>query len=340
MRSSTLPPGLVPVERFQVAFDRDQRCPYCHAGLESDRAALALCMACQTLIHATCAEHHGGCTTRGCARARREGHGSGRAEGRRPDDRSQGPLSPGRRWPLVLTVLLTGTVGWWGGTQVAPWFAGGDPVPPIPVPVRQADVRLLDWRVDQVALDNSTRVAGTIQLFGPADRGGVRVWISDLARWTQSVPVRWGPGSLGPVGDFELPIALLPGQNRLRVTIQYQDRPASTADLEVWGHAPADTRLPLIRIGPTPVDALVSVVAPSVTGDDSLLLRIRVAQSVPQARIEISGPSGEQLTYDAQRPGQTMSVVSLPGPGRHRIGVRVTLPDGRTASAVHLVERR
>lgn len=339
MRASTLPPGLVHVERFQVAFDRDQRCPYCHAGLESDRAALAACTACRTLIHVTCAEHHGGCTTRGCLRGRGD---SGRREAEAP---RRAPLDPGRRWPLVLLVLLCGGATWALGQRVAGLI---DPapvvVPPPPVAVRRVQMSVVGWWEGTARRDGTMLARGRVELQGDgADTtlASVSVGGPHLGRLAQRVQWSRQPGGVWR-GDFTQAVPIQPGANLFTVEADYPGLAPSVTLLRAEGvvaQPPVTPVVPVVLIGPDPAPALVSVVAPARTGEETLFLRLRVSAQLAWARIEVIGPRGERLTYDAARPGETMSVVTLPGPGAHSIEVRVTLPDGRTAVARHVVVR-
>src|SRR5690606_12798706 len=48
------------------ALQVEQRCPYCHDGLQADTQALTSCSGCSAVFHADCVPEDGACTTLGC----------------------------------------------------------------------------------------------------------------------------------------------------------------------------------------------------------------------------------------------------------------------------------
>lgn len=319
-----LPPGLAHVERFQVAFDRDQRCPYCRSELERDRAALAVCLACKTLLHVTCAEHHGGCTTVGCVRGRQDAP-------RAPEPR-RAPAEPGRLAPLLLAVLLCGGATWLLGGQLARlWPAGGPP------PAARARVDGLEVRAHQEGA--LIRLVGAVALSREPERFELSLTLDGTP-----VPVSWcGGRSVGFSCLVPTPPTGMTRRHVLRASLAGDPPVVQAVDVMV---APAravvePARVPcVVSVGPTPAPAAVMIQAPDATEEETLFLGATVSRAIAWARITVRGPGGQTLAWEAALPGEVQAAVTLPGPGQHVVEVEVTLPDGRSAVARHQVWRR
>lgn len=334
---SHLPAGLVDVERFLCAFDRAQRCPYCHEELEQDRAPLAACTACKTLLHATCALQHGGCTTSGCARA-----AAGVPHRETPRGR---PVAPVRVAPLVGVVALCGAGAWFLGLQLAALFPATPPPPvvitvsppPPPPPPPQPVVSL---QVERVEVSSGALVlGGRVLVEGVAERPRTLAVVVGHQR----AELTWVQGTANPwIGQFSARLSRSPGSHTIGVEA-WLDGIVSRQSLQidVPGRAVQPTPpAPIVcSIGSAPAAAPVALHAPEVTDNDTVLIRGRVL-GVPSARIELSVDQGDRFVWEAQQPGEFQGAVTVSGRGRHTIQVAVTLPDGRTGSASCQVVRR
>lgn len=313
-----LPAGLAHVERFQVAFDREQRCPYCRAELERDRAALAVCLACRTLLHVTCAEHHGGCTTVGCRAGRRDAP-------RAPEPR-RAPVQPGRLAPLLLAVLLCGGAAWALGGQLARLF----PAPVAPRPPAQ----VIGLQVQPHQDGQGIRLVGAVALSREPERFELDLTLDGLP-----VTVSWcGGRTVGFSCLVPTPPSGMTRRHVLRAALAGDPPVVQAVDVVA---APLPERPPcVVSLGPTPAPAAVMIQAPAATGDETLFLAATVSRAIAWARITVRGPGGQTLAWEAALPGEVQAAVTLPGRGQHAVEVEVTLPDGRSAVARHVVLRR